>query len=140
MTFTSIAALKAEINRRIDFSLKHSIAPIVKDAWSQSASSIAHSVSLANTATMVDSVGGGELLVENHAKPEPSVFSTPIRDATPDLFAGWVERGTWMELSDYLLTGNKTKRPERQFTTHARKTLNGVKKLQIMAALKNDIN
>lgn len=120
----SIEGLRAEILNQLEKTIRQKVAPLVKKRLQESAEENAAGETsrmhggIADIDNIVDSIytdeGGVTLIVKDVAKPQESVFDTPI-NGDPTLFSEWIEYGQWMELSTYMQTGEKTKRPARPF-------------------------
>ncbi len=75
-----------------------------------------------------------ELVVRNTARPQESVFGTPI-SGDDNLFSSWVNDGLWMDLNEYITTGQKVKRLARPFVDEAQESVNGPLKSAILSDL-----
>ena len=136
-------SLLNKVNKRLEKQMSGPVAKTVKNQFQKNAQTMAAgeysraSGGIADTSNFVSEVNRNgaeiELIVKNTAKPQDSVFGTPI-SGEETLFSTWVQ-GEWMDLKTYLDTGEKTKRTGRMFVEQTQQDVNGPLKGQIVSDL-----
>lgn len=130
----SIAELEKQMTAKISNTMRLTVAEHVKDKLVKSAaenvsgSSSRSSGGISDPTSMVaevETAGNSIVLtVSDEALPQDSVFGTPFSPSSPTQFAEWIEEGQWMDLMDFIMTGEKTKRPPRPFVQPVQEELN----------------
>lgn len=118
------------IIQNVESIMRDDVAPAVESKLAQSASeNVApkynRSGGITDPACIVSEVerdsNSVTLIVKDIAKPQKPILSKEGFDLQKDaamggtMFANWIENGLWMDIATYWRTGEKVKRPKRQF-------------------------
>lgn len=129
------------LQKNVDKSLKTKVAPIVEKKLQANAENIAvgewsrGSTGISDPRNIVSEVDNGELLVKDIARPQEPIWGE-YDDSDETIFSHWIDQGEWMELSEFISTGKKTKRPAREFVTKTQEDINS-NPSEIIKALKD---
>lgn len=114
--------LMRDINRRIDTSLTENVYPAVKEKMLEHIISDVHSQGRGISNGIEDGnniisskIGKGKIMVMNIARNDDSVYGYTVVADSWTMFSRWINDGEWMDLGEFIRTGNKTKRDARPF-------------------------
>lgn len=139
----SIDELKGQMKHMMASALQNEGAQLVKEKLQRSAAEKARGPFSRSSggisdiamfkATTSTSKDAAELSVVSTAEPQPSIFGTPI-DSYEGMFSEWIEYGQWLDVTYFMKTGQKEKRPARPFFQPVEEELSSSGELEAIIA------